>query len=80
MQKAQNTTLKESRLKDSRSMCPIGFVPWALGLALVGVGCASVPAPPPVPRVVTWEDKLPWMMRLEDQRILRDPNPPPPRI
>lgn len=29
---------------------------------------------------MTWEDKLPWMMRLEDQRILRDPNPPPPVV
>jgi cyclophilin family peptidyl-prolyl cis-trans isomerase len=34
----------------------------------------------PEPRVVTWEDKLPWMMRLEDQRILRDPNPLPPVV
>ena len=80
MQKAQNTTLKESRLKDSRSMSARGFVPWALGLALVGVGCASVPVPLPEPRVLTWEDKLPWMMRLEDQRVLRDPNPPPPVV
>jgi cyclophilin family peptidyl-prolyl cis-trans isomerase/HEAT repeat protein len=29
---------------------------------------------------VTWEQKLGWMMRLEDQRILRDPNPAPPVI
>jgi cyclophilin family peptidyl-prolyl cis-trans isomerase/HEAT repeat protein len=33
-------------------------------------------APPPV----TWEQKLEWMLRLEDQRILRDPNPPPPVV
>jgi cyclophilin family peptidyl-prolyl cis-trans isomerase/HEAT repeat protein len=26
---------------------------------------------------VTWEQKLTWIMRLEDQRILRDPNPSP---
>ena len=26
---------------------------------------------------MTWEEKLSWMMRLEDQRILRDPSPPP---
>ena len=80
MQKAQHTTLKGLRLKNSRSACAAGVGSWALGLALVGAGCASVPAPPPVPRVVTWEDKLPWMMRLEDQRILRDPNPPPPVV
>ena len=80
MYKARNTTLKESWLKDSRSSCALKFVPWALGLALASAGCASVPAPLPEPRVVTWEDKLPWMMRLEDQRILRDPNPPPPVV
>jgi cyclophilin family peptidyl-prolyl cis-trans isomerase/HEAT repeat protein len=34
----------------------------------------------PEPPVVTWEDKLGWMMRLEDQRLLRDPNMPPPVI
>ncbi len=32
------------------------------------------------PPVVTYEDKLSWIIRLEDQRILRDPNPPPPVI
>jgi cyclophilin family peptidyl-prolyl cis-trans isomerase/HEAT repeat protein len=47
--------------------------------------CATVPsasvAPTPVaPPEITWEDKLGWILRLEDQRILRDPNPPPPRI
>ena len=55
-------------------------VPWALGLALASAGCASVPAPLPEVPVVTWEDKLGWIMRLEDQRILRDPNPPPPVV
>lgn len=30
--------------------------------------------------VITWEQKLTWMTRLEDQRILRDPNTPPPLI
>jgi cyclophilin family peptidyl-prolyl cis-trans isomerase/HEAT repeat protein len=27
--------------------------------------------------VVTWAQKIGWIVRLEDQRILRDPNPPP---
>ena len=36
----------------------------------------AVPQPPQV----TWEEKLQWMMRLEDQRIVRDPNPPTPVI
>ena len=29
---------------------------------------------------MTWEQKLAWMVRLEDQRLLRDPNPEPPAI
>jgi cyclophilin family peptidyl-prolyl cis-trans isomerase/HEAT repeat protein len=32
------------------------------------------------PPVVTYVDKLSWIVRLEDQRILRDPNPPPPLV
>ncbi len=48
-------------------------------------GCATAPragtpAAAPIVPVVTWEQKLGWIMRLEDQRILRDPNPPPPVI
>ena len=39
--------------------------------------CASAPPAAPAVPVITWEQKLAWMMRLEDQRILRDPNPPP---
>src|SRR5687768_11229535 len=51
--------------------------------ALSLAACATVPPAPPVaitPPVVTWEEKLGWMMRLEDQRILRDPNPPLPVV
>jgi cyclophilin family peptidyl-prolyl cis-trans isomerase/HEAT repeat protein len=80
MHNPHSTTLEETRLGDSRRSCASRFVPWALGLALVGAGCASVPAPLPELRVLTWEDKLGWMMRLEDQRILRDPNPPLPVV
>jgi cyclophilin family peptidyl-prolyl cis-trans isomerase/HEAT repeat protein len=56
-----------------------------LALGVAASGCATAPrggaapAAPVVP-VVTWEQKLAWMMRLEDQRILRDPNPLPPVI
>ena len=49
-------------------------------IALIASGCATVapaPAAPAVPVVVTWEEKLGWIVRLEDQRLLRDPNPPP---
>jgi len=42
------------------------------------MACAT--APPPAPPVITWEEKLQWMMRLEDHRVLRDPNPPPPAV
>ena len=42
------------------------------------MACATTP--PPAPPVVTWEEKLQWMMRLEDQRILREPNPPAPVV
>ncbi len=39
-------------------------------------GCAS--APPPTPVVVPTEPPLATILRLEDQRVLRDPTPPPP--
>jgi cyclophilin family peptidyl-prolyl cis-trans isomerase len=50
--------------------------------AIIASACASAPPAPATPTVpvITWEQKLAWMMRLEDQRILRDPNPPPPLI
>src|SRR5215467_11283758 len=55
-----------------------------LGLLLLSAACASAPPASPAavtpPAKVTWEDKLGWMMRLEDQRILRDPNPPAPVV
>ena len=38
--------------------------------------CAS--APPPTPVVVPTEPPLATILRLEDQRVLRDPTPPPP--
>ncbi|MBI3049502.1 MAG: HEAT repeat domain-containing protein [Acidobacteria bacterium] len=51
-------------------------------MCVVTAACAPVPPPQvrPEPPVVTWEEKLAWMMRLEDQRILRDPNPPAPVV
>ena len=48
-------------------------------LLLAASGCAS--APPPAPVVVSFETKMSWIVRLEDQRILRDaaaPVAPPP--
>jgi cyclophilin family peptidyl-prolyl cis-trans isomerase/HEAT repeat protein len=45
-----------------------------IGLALLAgtAGCATAP---PVPPVITYEMKLAWILRLEDQRLLRDPAP-----
>ncbi|HEY6506807.1 MAG TPA: HEAT repeat domain-containing protein [Vicinamibacterales bacterium] len=31
------------------------------------------------PATAAWLEKLAWIVRLEDQRVLRDPSPPPPR-
>jgi cyclophilin family peptidyl-prolyl cis-trans isomerase/HEAT repeat protein len=49
---------------------------------LTASACASAPPKPASvqPPIITWEQKLHWMMRLEDQRQLRDPNPPAPAI
>jgi cyclophilin family peptidyl-prolyl cis-trans isomerase len=55
---------------DKRTIC--------IAVAMLAQACAS--PPPPTPPVITWEQKLEWMMRLEDSRILREPNPPPPVI
>ncbi len=41
------------------------------GTAVLASAQRAAPAAPP-----TWEQKLAWMLRLEDQRILRDPPPP----
>ena len=43
-------------------------------LAAFAAGCASTPTAPSEPPV-TFEDKLAWIVRLEDQRILGDPAP-----
>jgi HEAT repeat protein/cyclophilin family peptidyl-prolyl cis-trans isomerase len=59
----------------------LSLKPGALSLLLFAGACASAPpvANPPSsvrPPVVTWEEKLGWILRLEDQRLIRDPNPP----
>jgi HEAT repeat protein/cyclophilin family peptidyl-prolyl cis-trans isomerase len=45
-------------------------------LLLCSAGCASAPPPPPVPPVVSFETKMSWILRLEDQRVLRDVSAP----
>jgi HEAT repeat protein len=49
----------------------------ALTVLASAAGCASAPKVPPAPPV-TFSDKLSWILRLEDRRIVRDPEPPPP--
>jgi len=48
---------------------------------LLGAGaCGSAPPAKPVavvPAGPTYEQKMAWILRLEDQRVLRDPAPPP---
>jgi cyclophilin family peptidyl-prolyl cis-trans isomerase/HEAT repeat protein len=60
----------------------LGIERWALGIVLLTAACASAPVVPPTPTIseIPWEEKIGWMLRLEDQRLLRDPNPPPPRV
>ena len=45
------------------------------GAALAAAGCAGGPQVAPV-QPPTLEEKLAWILRLEDQRLLRDPQPP----
>ena len=52
-------------------------LPAVLTLALGAAGCASAPpAGPARPATPTFEQKMAWMLRLEDQRILRDQTGP----
>lgn len=49
-----------------------------LGLLLVAAGCASAPLAPAAPPGPTFEQKLSAILKLEDERRLREPAPPPP--
>lgn len=42
--------------------------------------CATAPPKAPAAPAVTMNQKMSWMLRLEDQRILRAPEPPPPPV
>jgi cyclophilin family peptidyl-prolyl cis-trans isomerase/HEAT repeat protein len=48
----------------------------AITFALAASACASAPIAPPVTVTTTFEQKMAWILRLEDQRMLRDPTPP----
>ncbi len=55
----------------------VPLVPAVAFLAAVAAGCATVQAPPPVAvPSITYEQKLSWILRLEDHRILHDPIAP----
>jgi len=54
-----------------------GLVAVGLGIAVATAGCASAPAVAPAP-VVTDQQKMSWILQLEDQRILKVIPPPAP--
>jgi HEAT repeat protein/cyclophilin family peptidyl-prolyl cis-trans isomerase len=47
---------------------------------LLAVTAACATTPPPPPQVVPFETKMSWILRFEDQRILRDPAAPTPPL
>jgi HEAT repeat protein/cyclophilin family peptidyl-prolyl cis-trans isomerase len=76
-----------TNLDDLRAVCPASRrSPPAVALILLMMssvvgglslgGCATAPPAQLVP-AITYEQKLGWILRLEDQRILRDPLPAP---
>jgi cyclophilin family peptidyl-prolyl cis-trans isomerase/HEAT repeat protein len=57
----------------------------ALGTAAcktTGAAAPVIPTAPAAPFIpaITWQQKIAWIVKLEDQRLLRDPNPPPPSV
>src|SRR5829696_1499721 len=46
-------------------------------LALVSAACKTAPVVAPTAPVVAPDLKMSWILRLEDQRILKAPEPPP---
>ena len=49
-----------------------------ISAALASAGCAS--APPPAPPAVGFEQKMGWILQMEDQRVLSLPPPPTPVV
>src|SRR5688572_29371588 len=47
----------------------------SITFAVAAGACASAPPAPPAP-VTTFEQEMAWILRLEDQRVLRDSPPP----
>src|SRR5688500_5191896 len=49
-------------------------------LASIAAGCASAPPKPPPAPTISADQKMSWILRMEDQRILKVPEPPPPPV
>jgi cyclophilin family peptidyl-prolyl cis-trans isomerase len=47
-------------------------------LGVIATACASAPPAPTAPPAVAYERKLAWIFQLEDQRLLKLPDPPAP--
>lgn len=59
--------------RSSETRFPYG----ALLLAVFAGGCATAPPPPPLAPVISFEQKMAWILQLEDRRILRTTLPAP---
>jgi len=53
------------------------MVSLAVPLLVLAAGHAAAQQRPPQPAPPTFEQKMAWMLQLEDQRVLRAPAPPP---
>ena len=51
-----------------------------VSLGLVVSACASAPPRPPPQPVISFEQKMAWILQLEDHRVLRVPAPAPPPV
>jgi cyclophilin family peptidyl-prolyl cis-trans isomerase/HEAT repeat protein len=64
----------EPRMPHPRPRRSVSFLVLVPTMFMLAVGCATTP--PPAPPVVAFETKMSWILRLEDQRVLRDVAPP----
>src|SRR5215203_1006250 len=69
----------ERRPRSMRDLCsirPPRLLVLSLAMVAAGCGAAALPAKPPA---IPFEQKMAWILQLEDQRLLRiEPPPPPP--
>jgi cyclophilin family peptidyl-prolyl cis-trans isomerase/HEAT repeat protein len=67
----------QRRFVGSSSMHDVRSAAVVAGI-LISAACASAPPAAPTPPGPSFEQKMSWVLRLEDQRVLRDPAPPAP--